>query len=138
MFHLGRLAPYTYIYDHAPLGWIQIGIWQLLTLGRRFGDALESGRVLMLLFQVGSALLVLAIGRRVSGKTRVGLLAAALFSLSTYGIFYHRRILLDNVATFWMLLSIYLLVRRVTLGTGVAQRGHACASRSSPRRSRSR
>ena len=116
VFHLGRLTPYTYIYDHAPLGWIQIGIWQLLTLGQRFGNALESGRLLMLLFQAGSALLVLAIGRRVSGKTRVGLLAAVLFSLSTYGIFYHRRILLDNVATFWMLVSIYLLVRRVTLG----------------------
>jgi Dolichyl-phosphate-mannose-protein mannosyltransferase len=116
VFHLGRLTPYTYIYDHAPLGWIQIGIWQLLTLGHRFGEALESGRVLMLLYQVGSALLVLGIGRRASGKTRVGLLAAVLFSLSTYGIFYHRRILLDNVATFWMLLGIYLLVGRVTLG----------------------
>lgn len=116
VFHLGRLAPYTYIYDHAPLGWIQIGIWQLITLGHRFGNALESGRVLMLLFQVGSALLVLAIGRRASGRTWVGFLAAAVFSLSTYGIFYHRRILLDNVATFWMLLSIFLLVGRVTLG----------------------
>jgi len=116
VFHLGRLTPYTYIYDHAPLGWIQIGIWQLVTLGYRFGNALESGRVLMLLYQVGSALLVLSIGRRASGRTWVGFLAAAMFSLSTYGIFYHRRILLDNVATFWMLLGIWLLAGRVTLG----------------------
>jgi hypothetical protein len=59
--------------------------------------------------------LVFAIGRRSTGKIWVGLLAATLFSLSTYGIFYHRRILLDNIATFWLLLSIYLLVGPVTL-----------------------
>jgi len=115
VFHLGRLSAYTYIYDHAPLGWIQIAIWQLLTFGHRFGYALASGRVLMLLFQIGSAVLVLLIGERASRKTWVGLFAAAIFSLSTFGIFYHRRILIDNVATFWMLLSVYLLVGRVTL-----------------------
>ena len=114
VFHLGRLTPYTYIYDHAPLGWIQIAIWQLLTFGR-FGSSVTSGRVLMLVYQVGSALLVLATGRRASGKVWVGLLAACLFSLSSYGIYYHRRILLDNVATFWILVSLYLLVERPTL-----------------------
>jgi 4-amino-4-deoxy-L-arabinose transferase-like glycosyltransferase len=114
VFHLGQLTPYTYIYDHAPLGWIQIAIWQLFTFGR-LGAGLASGRVLMLLYQLGSALLVLAIGRRSSGKVWVGLLAAALFSLSSYGIYYHRRILLDNVATFWILVSLYLLSTRPTL-----------------------
>ena len=115
VFHLGQLTPYTYIYDHAPLGWIQIAIWRLLTLEFRFGYGLASGRVLMLLYQVGSAVLVLAIGRRASGRIWVGLLAACLFSLSSYGIYYHRRLLLDNIATFWILVSLYLLVGRVTL-----------------------
>ena len=115
VFHLGRLSPYTYFYDHTPLGWIQIALWQLLTGDHRFGYALASGRILMLLFQLGSALLVLTIGRRSSGKVWVGLLAAVIFSLSTYGISYHRRILLDNIATFWLLVSIYLLVGPVTL-----------------------
>jgi 4-amino-4-deoxy-L-arabinose transferase-like glycosyltransferase len=114
VFHLGQLTPYTYIYDHAPLGWIQIAIWQLLTF-ERLGTGLASGRVLMLLYQVGSALLVLGIGRRATGKVWVGLLAATLFSLSSYGIYYHRRILLDNVATFWILSSLYLLCARPTL-----------------------
>jgi hypothetical protein len=114
VFHLGQLTPYTYIYDHAPLGWIQIAIWQLLTF-ERFGTGLASGRVLMLLYQLGSALLVLAIGRRASGKLWVGVLAASLFSLSSYGIYYHRRILLDNVATFWILVSLYLVTARPTL-----------------------
>ncbi len=114
VFHLGQLTPYTYIYDHAPLGWIQIAIWQLLTFGW-VGTGLASGRVLMLLYQLGSAVLVLAIGRRASGKVWVGVLAASLFSLSSYGIYYHRRILLDNVATFWILASLYLLSTRPTL-----------------------
>jgi hypothetical protein len=114
VFHLGQLTPYTYIYDHAPLGWIQIAFWQLFTF-ERLGTGLASGRVLMLLYQLGSALLVLAIGKRASGKVWVGLLAASLFSLSSYGIYYHRRILLDNIATFWILVSLYLLSTRPTL-----------------------
>jgi hypothetical protein len=115
VFHLGRLAPYTYFYDHAPLGWIQIAIWQLFSGDAHFGYALASGRVLMLLYQVGSVLLVYTIARRVSDRAWVALLAVATFGLSSYGIFYHRRILLDNIAGFWMLLSVYFLVGRVTL-----------------------
>jgi len=115
VFHLGKLAPYTYFYDHAPLGWIQIALWQALTFDHRIEYAMGSGRILMLLFQLGSALLVLAIGRRATGRISVGVFAATIFSLSAFGIFYHRRILLDNIATFWLLLSIYMLVGRVTL-----------------------
>jgi 4-amino-4-deoxy-L-arabinose transferase-like glycosyltransferase len=115
VFHLGRLTPYTYFYDHVPLGWIQIGLWQLLAADLRFTYAAASGRVLMLLFQLGSALLVFGIARRCSRKIWVGLLAATLFSLSPIGIFFHRRILLDNVASFWILIGIYCLVGRVTL-----------------------
>jgi hypothetical protein len=115
VFHLGRLSPYTYFYDHAPLGWIQLALWQLIAGRVRLNDALAVDRVLMLLFQIGSALLVLGIGRKASGRVWVGLLAATLFSLSTYGILFHRRVLLDNIATFWLLLSLYLLVGPVTL-----------------------
>jgi hypothetical protein len=115
VFHLGRLAPETYIYDHAPLGWIQIALWQLITDGARFGYGLASGRVLMLLFQLGSTLLVFGIGRRATGKVWVGLLAAALSSLLPFGMLYQRRILLDNIATFWMLASFYALSGPATL-----------------------
>jgi hypothetical protein len=39
-----------------------------------------------------------------------------LFGLSSYGIYFGRRVLLDNVATFWMLLAIHLLLSgRLTL-----------------------
>lgn len=115
--HEGQLAPYTYWYDHAPLGWIQIAVWAVLTGGfHRFGTAVESGRVLMLLMQLGSTYTVYRIGRRVSGSIFAATLSTLFFALSAYGIYYHRRVLLDNIATFWMLVSIVLLVeKRVTL-----------------------
>jgi hypothetical protein len=114
----GRLAPYTYWYDHAPLGWIQLALLSVLTGGfHAFGSAVQSGRESMLIFQLASAFLVYRIARSVSGSILVGVLATILFGLSAYGVYYHRRILLDNVTTFWMLLSIQLLVgtKRLTL-----------------------
>jgi hypothetical protein len=112
----GRLAPYTYWYDHAPVGWIQIAGWGLLTGGlHTFGSAIESGRVLMLLFQLGSTALLFSIARRISGSLLAAAVTCLLLSFSAYGILYHRRVLLDNITTFWMLLSIWLLVGRVSL-----------------------
>jgi 4-amino-4-deoxy-L-arabinose transferase-like glycosyltransferase len=112
----GRLAPYTYWYDHAPVGWIQIAGWGLLSGGlHTFGSAIESGRVLMLGFQVASTALLFWITRRLSGSLLAAAVACLLFSLSPYAINYHRRVLLDNITTFWMLLSIWLLVGRISL-----------------------
>jgi len=113
--HEWRLSPYTYIYDHAPLGWIQIALWQLLAGDSIFGYGLASGRVLMLYLQIGSALLVLAIALRVAGRRWVAVLAVGMFVMSAYGIHYHRRVLLDNVATFWILVSVFALVGPVAL-----------------------
>ncbi len=115
VFHLGRLAPYTYFYDHAPLGWIQIGVWQLLTSWTSFGYGIASGRVLMIGFQLASALLVALIARRATGRLWVGVFAALLMSLEPYSIQYQRQILLDNVAVFWLLLSVYFVMGPITL-----------------------
>jgi 4-amino-4-deoxy-L-arabinose transferase-like glycosyltransferase len=109
--HEWSLSPYTYFYDHAPLGWIQMALWQLVTGDARLGTALDSGRVFMLVLQVCSSVLVYLVGRRLAGRHWIALLAVAAFVLSTYGIHYHRRVLLDNVVTFWLLLSLWLLVR---------------------------
>jgi len=107
----GRLAPYSYIYDHAPLGWLQIAAWTLLTGGfHTFGMAENSGRVFMLVLQVASTYLVYRIARVVSASAAAATLAALLFALSPFAIYYHRRVLLDNITTFWMLLAILLLV----------------------------
>jgi len=62
----GQLAYYTYWYDHAPLGWIQIAAWTMVTGGfHTFGPAVETGRVLMLVMQVGSTVIVYRIARRI-------------------------------------------------------------------------
>lgn len=109
--HIGKLAYYTYWYDHAPAGWIQIALWSFMTGGfHTFGSSIYSGRVLMLIIQSASTLLVYRIGRNISKSMMVPFAAALLFVLSPYGLYYHRRILLDNIATMWMLLSIYWLV----------------------------
>src|SRR5207248_2407911 len=55
----GMITPYPYGYGHPPLGWIQIAAWIQLTGGFFiFGNALNSGRILMLLYALGSSLLV--------------------------------------------------------------------------------
>lgn len=109
--HLGQLAPYAYIYDHPPLGWLLLAAWTGLTGSlHAFGSALAAGRALMLVLHLLSTLLVYLIGRRVSGRPLAGAVAALLFALSAVGLYYHRRILLDNIATFWLLVSLFVLV----------------------------
>src|SRR5438876_11248284 len=46
-----RLSPYTYVYDHAPAGWLVIAAWVsvLPHQFQIFGNAINTGRVLMLL-----------------------------------------------------------------------------------------
>ncbi len=107
----GLLAPYTYDYGHAPLGWLQIAVWTLLTGGfHTFGAVINSGRMLMLIMQVGSTFLLYRITRSQTQSVTVASTACLLFALSPYGIYLHRRVLLDNIATFWMLLSMMLLI----------------------------
>jgi 4-amino-4-deoxy-L-arabinose transferase-like glycosyltransferase len=106
----GLISPYPYGYGHPPLAWMQIAAWLQLNGGLfTFGNALNSGRVFMLFYAVGSALLVYLIVRRWSGSRSAALLALVIFSFSPLSITYQRQIFLDNIATFWLLLSLYLL-----------------------------
>ncbi len=107
----GRLAPYTYWYDHAPVGWIAIGFWSTFTNGfNTFGFSINSGRVFMLVMHVLSSILLVRINYKIFKSYWPGLGTVLLFSLSPLGIYFQRRVLLDNIMVFWMLLSLDLIL----------------------------
>jgi len=107
-----RLSPYTYIYDHAPAGWLVIAAWTVLLPKQffTFGMALNSGRVLMLITHVISVFLLYETTRRLVGSRSAGLIAGVIFSLSPLALFYQRMLLLDNLMALWVLLALYLIV----------------------------
>src|SRR5207245_7147836 len=106
----GRLSPYTYVYDHAPAGWLVIAAWVsvLPHQFQIFGNAINTGRVLMLLVHIASVFLLFQVTRRLSGSLIAAVVACFLFSLSPLAVFYQREVLLDNLMVFWLLLSLYL------------------------------
>lgn len=107
---LGRLSPYPYGYGHPPAGWIQLALWIKLTGLFSFGEALNSGRVLMLAYAAASTLLVYLIARRLSGSQSAALVGMVVFAFSPLSVLFQREVLLDNIATFWLLLSLALIV----------------------------
>ncbi len=108
----GKLAPYVYTYDHSPLGWMQIGVWQKLTGGPfTFGVSVLSGRVLMLLIVTLTAVLLLDLAARLTQSRILGFLTAIIFAFSPMAVRYHRWVLLDNIAIFWVIASLWLVVR---------------------------
>jgi 4-amino-4-deoxy-L-arabinose transferase-like glycosyltransferase len=106
-----RLSPYTYFYDHAPAGWLVIAGWVALLPEQfqTFGNALNTGRTLMLLCHVISTFLLFRITRRLSGNKAAAVLAAFFFSVSPLATFYQREVLLDNLMVTWLLLAIFFL-----------------------------
>ncbi|MDQ2886214.1 MAG: glycosyltransferase family 39 protein [Chloroflexota bacterium] len=106
----GMITPYAYTYDHPPLGWIQIAAWIKLTGGlSSFGNAINSGRILMLLLAGASSLLLYLIASRLSGSRSAALLAVIIYTLSPLCLLYRREVLLDNIGIFWLLLSLSLI-----------------------------
>lgn len=104
-----QITAYPYGYGHPPLGWIQIAAWTRLIGGFFvFGNALNTGRVLMVLYAAGSTLLVYLIAAHLSRRRAVGVLAMVIFAFSPLSLAYQRQVLLDNIAVFWLLLAVYL------------------------------
>jgi len=107
----GRLAPYTYWYDHAPAGWILLAAWMAASGGpHTFGGVIDSGRVLMLLLHLAMIHRLYRVARACGCAPAPAALATLLFSLSPLAIFYQRPITLDNMMLFWVLLSLDLLL----------------------------
>jgi 4-amino-4-deoxy-L-arabinose transferase-like glycosyltransferase/endo-1,4-beta-D-glucanase Y len=104
------LSPYTYWYDHAPLGWIILAGWLFLTGGiETFGFSVNSGRVFMLVLHVVSTLMLMVATHRLTAKRIPAYLAGLLFAASPLIVFFGRRVLLDNIMVALLLASIVLL-----------------------------
>ncbi|MFI1564245.1 glycosyltransferase family 39 protein [Streptomyces sp. NPDC020490] len=121
------LSPYTYDYDHAPGGWIQLAGWAfpLPNQFETFGNAINTGRVLMLLVHLAGIVLLFEIVRRLSGSLLAASVTAFFYNVSPIAVYYQRQVLLDNLMMFWVLLSLYLLLGRDmrirhALGAGTA------------------
>ncbi len=106
----GQITPYTYTYDHPPLGWIQIAVWVQLTGGlASFTNAINSGRVFMLVLASVSTWLLYLSTSRLSGSRSAALLATLIYTFSPLSLIYRREVLLDNIGTFWLLVALCLI-----------------------------
>lgn len=106
----GGLAPYTYWYDHPPLGWILLAVlgWipQLLGLGGH-SDLAALRYVMAVPFAITATLLFL-VARRVSLHVVFAGLAATLYVISPLTLTLARQVYLDSLAVPWVLLAVYL------------------------------
>ena len=105
----GALAPYTYGYGHPPLSWLIITLW---TWGRGiFGDgtySVDAARQLMFVVTLVSSSLVFILARRLEMGRVFAAAAVILFGLCPLALFYHRAVLLDNIAIAWTLAAFVL------------------------------
>ena len=85
----GRLSPYTYYYDHAPAGWLALASWVALLPHQfeAFGNAINTGRMLMLLVHLASTYLLFQTTRRLSGSLTAAVVACFFFNLSPLAVF---------------------------------------------------
>jgi len=118
------LSPYSYIYDHAPAGWIQIALWSMLTNGfNRHHSAIGFGNECMLLAKLASCALLYALGRRLRFSRAGAAATVLLFGLCPLELMYSRWTFLDNLVTPWLLLAFVLAAsprRSISAATGAA------------------
>lgn len=108
---LGRLAFYTYFYDHAPVGWLQLAAWTGLTGGfHTFGTPIDGGRVFILLLHLITAILLFRVALQLTANTFIAITTGILFTLSPLSVHFGRQVLLDNIMSFWVVLAITLLI----------------------------
>ena len=107
--HAHGLAPYTYWYDHPPLGWIQIAAYSFLVgLVWPVAHAVVVGRSLMVVLSVVSAGLLYVLGRRVGMSRPIATVAVVLFAFSPLSLDFQRMVYLDNIAVPWLLAALVL------------------------------
>ena len=108
-----HLAPYTYWYDHPPLGWAQLAGYIWLTDGfARYSSSIGVGREFMLLVAGASSILIYVLGRRLRFRPATAGITVALFGLSPLAVYYHRMVSLDNIGTLWLLAAMVAATSR--------------------------
>ncbi|MEX5300205.1 glycosyltransferase family 39 protein [Kocuria sp. CPCC 205292] len=106
----GELAPYTYRYEHPPLGWIQLGAlaWLPHALGLGDGTYIGATRYAITPFFVATALLIYLIARRLDIYRPFAALSTVVFILSPLSLVFGRQVFLDNVGIPWLLLAFWM------------------------------
>jgi 4-amino-4-deoxy-L-arabinose transferase-like glycosyltransferase len=111
--HLHRLAPYTYWYDHPPVGWATIAVWAWLTNGfHRLPRAVMVSREVMWLATMATSGLLYGLARRLELRRSGAAIAVLLFGLSPLAIWYHRTVSLDNLSTMWAIAAFMIAASR--------------------------
>jgi hypothetical protein len=106
-------SPYTYFYDHAPGGWIQMALWGWLTDGfGRHAYAIDFGNEVMLIGKLASTALIYLLGRRLGFGRLWAAVAVLLYVLCPLTVVYTRWTFLDNIVTPWMLGAFLLAANR--------------------------
>ncbi len=111
LINFGQISPYTYWYDHSPFGWLQIGLWQKLTGGPfTFGFSVNSGRIFMAILAGVSVFLFFKIVLKITKSKPISLFSSLVFIFSPLAVAYQRLLLLDNLAVFYFLISLYFIL----------------------------
>jgi 4-amino-4-deoxy-L-arabinose transferase-like glycosyltransferase len=107
--HGHGLAPYTYWYDHPPVGWIQLSALSWLPHALFHGHlAAAYARFVMLPVTAADVALLYVLARRLTGSRWAAVLAGALFALSPLSVTLQREVFLDNFAVCWILAAFVL------------------------------
>jgi 4-amino-4-deoxy-L-arabinose transferase-like glycosyltransferase len=105
------LTPYTYFFDHPPVGWIQIAALSWIPALVFHGPSVlvvAYARIIMLLYTAASSIFVYVLARRMTLPRWSAALAVVLFGLSPLSVTLQREVFLDNIAVTWMLAAFVL------------------------------
>lgn len=118
----GELSHYTYWYDHPPVGWLLLAVWNRMVEPFDLVDLWETGRLGMLVVHVVSVMLLFLLARRLGLARWAATLAVVVFTVSPLGLDLTRLTLLDNIGTPWVLAGWVLALspRRRLLAYGLA------------------
>jgi 4-amino-4-deoxy-L-arabinose transferase-like glycosyltransferase len=129
MIYEHHFAPYTYWYDHPPLGWAQIAVYGWITDSYHWvASAVMLGRDFMWGYTLIGCVLLYVLCRRLGLRRVAGAAAVVLFAASPLSVYYHRMVSLDNIGTVWLLAALAIAASkrnslRAAFWSGVATAG---------------